>query len=81
MKVRCFPQKSEIRQKEYLILGTCSQHCLKLYPGMSRQREKVKKTILRVKLSILTGDMILYVENANKSTEKVLEQINESARL
>lgn len=47
-----------------------------------RQEKEVKKSILKVKLSLLTGDMILHVENANKSTrKKILEQINESSKV
>lgn len=48
----------------------------------TRQEKEVKKSILKVKLSLLTGDMILHVENANNSTrKKVLEQINESSKV
>ena len=47
-----------------------------------RQEKEVKESVLKVKLSLLTGDMILHVENANKSTrKKVLEQINESSKV
>ena len=47
-----------------------------------RQEKEVKESVLKVKLSLLTGDMILHVEIANKSTrKKVLEQINESSKV
>ena len=48
----------------------------------NRQEKEVKKTVLKVKLSLFTGDMIFYVETANKSTrKKVLEQINEFSKV
>ena len=47
-----------------------------------RQEKEVKESVLKVKLSLITGDMILHVVNANKSTrKKVLEQINESSKV
>lgn len=47
-----------------------------------KQEKEIKKPILKEKLSLLTGDMTLCVENTNKATrKKVLEQINESSKV
>lgn len=50
------------------------------FPGSACGKEQIKGIQMNkegVKLSLITGDMILYIENSEDSTKKLLEVIYE----
>ena len=64
-------------------LATLIQHSFGS-PSHSNQRRKKKGTQIgkeEVKLSLFANDIILYIENPNKSTRKLLELINEFGKV
>ena len=74
----------EIRNKTRVpTLTTTIQHSLGSFghSNQSRKRNKISPDRKEVKLSLLEGDMIFYIENPKDSTRKLLELINEYSKV
>ena len=77
-KLKAFPLKSGTRQGDPLSL-LLFNIVLEVLATAIRAEKEIKGIQIRkeVKLSLFADDMILYIENPNDSTRKLLELINE----
>ena len=65
-------------------LNTIIQHNFGSFRHSNQRRKKNKRNPnrkRRIKLSLFADDMILYIENANDATRKLLELINEFGKV
>ena len=82
-KLKAFPLKSETRQGcplSPLLFNTV----LKVLAMAIREEKEIKEIQIgkkEVKMSLFADDMILYIENPKDATRKLLELINESAKV
>ena len=77
-KLKAFPQRSERRHGGPLSLSLNMD--LEILGTTIRKKEEMKGILTvkeKVKLSLFADDMILYTENAENTTKKLLEFIND----
>ena len=77
-KLKAFPLRSETRQR-YPLSPLLFNIVLEVLATAIREEKEIKRIQIgkkEVKLSLLAGDMILYIENPKTATRKLLEFIN-----
>ena len=82
-KLKAFPPRSRIRQG-YPFLPLLFIKVLEILTTAVRKRKEIKGIQIgkeEVKLSLFAVDVILYVENANNATRRLLELISESGKV
>ena len=82
-KLKPFLVRSEIRQ-QCPLLPLLSNIVLKILVRSIRQEKEIKGIQIRkeeVKLSLIAGDMILYIEHPKDPNKKLLEQINKCSKV
>ena len=82
-KLKAFPLKSGTRQGS-LLLPLLFNKVLEVIAMVIREQKEIKGIQIgkeEVQLSLFGDDMILYIENPNDATRKLLKLINESGKV
>ena len=79
-KLKAFPLRSGIRQRCPLS-PLLFNIVLEVLDTVIREEKRNPSWKRRIKLSLFADDMILYTENSKDATRKLLELINEFAKL